>query len=1463
MSDLPLSRMPRVQTLALVLASLSCIGVASASDWPCYRADAARSAKSPDTLEFPLGASWVYRPAQAPQPAWPDPINEPYVMDFDAAFQPVVADGLVLFGSSADDCVRALDVVTGTLKWRFATGGPVRFAPAVFQGAVYVASDDGWLYCLDEATGREKWRFQGALNDRRVVGNNRLVSRWPLRSGVLVEDGVAYFTAGMWPSEGVFVYAVDARTGKQLWINDTSAISYCNQPHWGAAALTGLAPQGYLAVAGDALLVPTGRGVPGCYDRRSGALRHLDTSGFLRRTGAWIAVDTAHSAYLSGYDKRSEWRGVVGGRPVPKDRIGELTVVPPRQVRAGDVTIHGGDGAVFAVDAGGDEIWRQAVEGEARGLAIANRRLIVSTSTGRIYCFVPAKAVGAAAPRIRKEAPAAPDDPPDDAMAREIVALADKHRLNKGYALLAGVPDSRTTAHLASRLAAATELHVVVVADESSQVAEIRSDLLDHTALHGLRIAVVEPGTLSSRALPPYFANMVVVVGAVDAAAQKDLYRVLRPCGGVMAMLGLSSDQRKAVVREAGVPAKEVQSRGGSTLVVRGKIEGAFDWDSEVTCDQRLKWPLELLWFGQPGPAEMANRHLGPPMPVAANGRILAVGEHCVFCLDAYNGTLLWKRDVPGAFAPPLPTLKNLAGDDESVYMDFGDVAYQLDAQTGAQQKVYGEFKTPKRFSLASRQVFDVPDAPVPAQIAMERTTDGLRVALTVDRTEFEDHDGWELFFDFRPADRRMNLYEPGVFQLAIQTKTAQLRPVVFVETNGAWDREFAKRNRESWGTSKLRPGVGPVHPKVALDARRADSATTIVMTMPWDEVRRVAGRDPDEFAFAGTLVCSGPRRSTKTLTVRVRRGLPPGDPGPMVPSWGRTHLFGDEYAGVFNNGWAIFMLDDDPEPAATRRCSPRIAKRSELPERALRWGRMPSRPGKAADGVEWPSYIATRKHPLFGTESSKRYTRAYGCGGVISSASMDFFRSGTIGFYDYTDDSGVRNFGGVKPSCGDPGSMMPALGVLVVIEGSSYCVCSYNFQTSLALAPALRRSNEDWATFDDKAKAGTPIKQFHINLGAPGDRRDDQGALWLNYPRPASNLLPGPMALPFPIQVVGGRGFGTYRFSAERRMIQNTDKPWLYASGYRDVSAVEVPLTYCDPDRDAMAFPCETPPAIDGALDDACWQNGIAVNLPERHARVQFRYDATNLYVAYDRPAALDSQGRQTPLHVGKRAADGPVWKGDCLEMYFGDRNPVAMLHFAVSAAGVRYDGFLPEFGAEVPVKKAKGWDDLSKGEDASWDADWQSAARMKGNAFAVEVTIPWSVLESKGLNKETMYVNFRGREKSADRLYSPTKAAHRLRLEESVPTPAGKFTVRLHFAEVDDAQPGERVFDVVLQGQTVLKGLDIRAEAGAADTAVVKEFKGIPGRRSIRIEFRPAHGATGTKTVPLLSAIEAVAEP
>ncbi len=118
--------------------------------------------------------------------------------------------------------VRALDTRSGAERWTFFADGPVRFAPVAAGGKVYAGSDDGYLYCLDAQTGAVAWKFRGAPTDRpdrRQLGNGHLVSFWPVRGGPVVVEGVVYFGAGIWPTFGVFLHALDAKTGERICVH--------------------------------------------------------------------------------------------------------------------------------------------------------------------------------------------------------------------------------------------------------------------------------------------------------------------------------------------------------------------------------------------------------------------------------------------------------------------------------------------------------------------------------------------------------------------------------------------------------------------------------------------------------------------------------------------------------------------------------------------------------------------------------------------------------------------------------------------------------------------------------------------------------------------------------------------------------------------------------------------------------------------------------------------------------------------------------------------------------------------------------------------------------------------------------------------------------------------------------------------------------------------------------------------
>src|ERR671938_81891 len=108
--------------------------------------------------------------------------------------------------------VYAFYLATGALRWRYDTEGvtlqsrnfgydrrTVQSSPAVSGGTVFVGARDGFLYAIDAATGQLRWRFDHKIS-------------W-VNTSPAVHDTVVY--AGS--SDGQFVQAVHAATGRELW----------------------------------------------------------------------------------------------------------------------------------------------------------------------------------------------------------------------------------------------------------------------------------------------------------------------------------------------------------------------------------------------------------------------------------------------------------------------------------------------------------------------------------------------------------------------------------------------------------------------------------------------------------------------------------------------------------------------------------------------------------------------------------------------------------------------------------------------------------------------------------------------------------------------------------------------------------------------------------------------------------------------------------------------------------------------------------------------------------------------------------------------------------------------------------------------------------------------------------------------------------------------------------------------
>lgn len=291
----PADEMPFQKTLlSLLCLSLMFPSLAArAEDWPTYRHDIARTAVTREKITTPLFLNWKFLPAHPPKPAWPMPGEELPRMHTDSACHVAIAAGNVYFASSVTNKVYSIDADTGKITWTFFTQGPVRFTPTVYNNRIYFGSDDGFLYCLDAKNGKLVWKYRAGPSEEKVIGNQRLISLWPVRTSVLIDDNIAYFAAGVFPYEGIYVCALNATDGSVIWKNDTVG-DRAHELDFG-----GISPHGYLVASDDVLYVPSGRAMPAAFDRKSGKfIAFLSVGG--KRGGTWALLDG--SDLITGVD---------------------------------------------------------------------------------------------------------------------------------------------------------------------------------------------------------------------------------------------------------------------------------------------------------------------------------------------------------------------------------------------------------------------------------------------------------------------------------------------------------------------------------------------------------------------------------------------------------------------------------------------------------------------------------------------------------------------------------------------------------------------------------------------------------------------------------------------------------------------------------------------------------------------------------------------------------------------------------------------------------------------------------------------------------------------------------------------------------------------------------------------------------------------------------------------------------
>ena len=212
----------------------------------------------------------------------------------------------------------------------------------------------------------------------------------------MVSEGTVYFAAGVWPFEGIFVCALDASTGRRIWVNDRCGSMYIAHPH-GAMAFGGPSPQGYLAVHKGELIVPSSRAFPAYFDLATGKLKTFafGHGGHGSQPGAWFFATGPGGEMLVDSEINTEIHDAgkqIIGQPNASRKPGEklrdkvnvggrsYTVRrgAQREIRLAKKTYRFSDGF------GG-------VKGVVHTMLAADGKLFVVTRQGSIHCFGPTR----------------------------------------------------------------------------------------------------------------------------------------------------------------------------------------------------------------------------------------------------------------------------------------------------------------------------------------------------------------------------------------------------------------------------------------------------------------------------------------------------------------------------------------------------------------------------------------------------------------------------------------------------------------------------------------------------------------------------------------------------------------------------------------------------------------------------------------------------------------------------------------------------------------------------------------------------------------------------------------------------------------------------------------------------------------------------------------------------------------
>ncbi len=1417
--------MSREMFLAALLA-LAALPAAGA-DWPQWRHDAGRTAASPGSLPDDLQPLWerAYGPRE---PVWLEPMNRD-LMPYDRAFEPVVAGKRLFLPFNDRDKVVCLDTETGAERWTYYTDGPVRLPPAAWRDRVFVASDDGCLHALRAETGELIWKHAGAPAPRKALGNGRLISAWPARGGPVVVDGRVHYGAGIFPFMGASLYALDAETGRALRQDDASGTLYMRQPH-NAPSIGGVAPQGALVAADGRLLVPCGRSVPACFDLAKGNLLHYRLAENGKTGGSFVCA--TGPVYLN-YD-REGWTNffdaATGTRLV--GRLCRNPVLTPDTLYGAGESLEAFDlEALRKKPKGSKDARRWSVACDASGdLIRAGNRLYAAggkritaldlgadppkpcwthdvaapvgrllAADGKLFAVTMDGRLLAFGKRTGRNArPAAASPAPPRAASAAAATILERTGAREGWALVWGGTDAAFLAALAE----ASGLRIVAVRPDAAAVDTLRREL-DARGLYGRRVTV-HAGTPGTFRAPPFVASLSVLAppakgGAWSAEALAAAFRSVRPYGGILC----------ADAKDAAAPLIK-------RLTGDPRFPGAKALEAPGLVGIRRDGPL-------PGAAPWTHQNGGIANTVKSDDTRVRLPLALQWFGGTSNADILPRH----GHGPPQQVIGGrlfIEGIDSLSAWDVytGRVLWKAEVDKLGTFGVYYDRTYTEAPTRTSYNQVHIPGANVRGANYVA-TADRVYVARGGACRVLDAVTGKTIRDIPLPAPPAGESVRPewgyigvhgdtllggwGVETYSVLLKGFRVKLSAMTNFDASTSRGLIALDRHTGAVRwRVKAGHGFLHNGIAAGGGKVFCLDRIPPFV------------------AEQTKAAGPFR---LVAFDLRTGQTAWEMRDDV--FGTWLAYSDAHDVILQSGRP--SRDMVKGESGRRMAAFRGRDGKKLWDRPHGYGSPPILHGGHVLTPQGRYDLLTgdpvpRRDPITGAEVPWTFQRAYGCNYELASEHLITFRSGAAGFYDLAGDGGTGNLGGFKSGC--TSNLIAADGILSAPDYTRTCSCSYPTQTSLALVHDP--GGEFWTVAPPGLGKG-PLRRIGINLGAPGDRRDGQGTYWIEHPVAGG-------ASPAVDVSVRGADAGYYRLHAAR--LAGDGLRWVAASGLRGAAVVRIVTGGAAETEGAAGIP-----VADGA-DDA--EESPQGKVSTGSSDLELVEDKSPQVVGLRfRDVALPRNGRIAKAYVQFQVDETGGTKTDLT------------LHAEASDNAPPFQEKPRNLSARARTRASVTW------RPAPWNAAGERGAAQRTPDLAPLIREVIARPGWKRGNAIALFVTGRGK-RVAESFNGDRDGAPRLVLVTDAPAdrpaapPAGpRFTVRLHFAEPDDVRPGDRRFDVLLQGKPVLTGFDVAREAGGVRKALVRTFRGIASGDAIEVEVRPAAGCARP---PLLGGVELIAE-